>query len=204
MNQSLNRGPLWSPNFSAPELELALVESSGSQSMTWGEVSARAAGLAALPAAASASTWLVQVPPSMHSLVLLLGLLRAGQRVVWLAADAGQPAWEQLSSSLRPEALVCAVEVFGLASKAAFIQGLEPVYTLGADGSGSLWSRVEAAGRLQPRQPSQMSGRLEIWAAAQMPPLVWTATESAGCAEWLQRQWSGLVSGPLWEALTAG
>ena len=85
---------------------------------------------------------LVQVDKSVEALVLYLAVLRAG--LVYVPLNSAYQASElaYFIGNAEPAVVVCAPRDFGWLSKLAFRAGVQHVYTLGDDRSGSLLQRA--------------------------------------------------------------
>lgn len=85
---------------------------------------------------------LVQVDKSVEALVLYLAVLRAG--LVYVPLNSAYQASELVYfiGNAEPAVVVCAPRDFGWLSKIAFRSGVQHVYTLGDDRSGSLLQRA--------------------------------------------------------------
>jgi malonyl-CoA/methylmalonyl-CoA synthetase len=84
----------------------------------------------------------VQVDKSVEALLLYLAVLRAG--LVYLPLNSAYQAAEveYFVGNAEPSVLVCSPRHFGWASKIAFAAGVERVYTLGDDRTGTLLDRA--------------------------------------------------------------
>ncbi len=96
-------------------------------------------GSLTLPAGARVA---VQVEKSVEAMMLYLATLRAGLVFLPLNTAYQSAELEYFIDNAQPSVLVCSSKNFGWASKIAFKAGVQNVFTLGDDRSGSLLTRA--------------------------------------------------------------
>ena len=106
---------------------------------------------------------MLQTEKSVEALMVWLACLRAGLVLVPLNPAYQQAELDHFLKDAEPRLLVCAPEAFHWASKRAFLNGVEWVFTLGAERRGTLLDR---AAQLMPRCRDEVLPRAPDDAAA--------------------------------------
>ena len=95
----------------------------------------------------------VQTEKSVETLMLYLAVLRAGLVYVPLHTGYSLAETEFFLQDARPQVLVCSSEKFGALARQAFKSGVSHVFTLNADGSGTLLQRAAVQPRVHEPHP---------------------------------------------------
>jgi len=132
-----------------PDLERIAVEATAPDGTplhySWRDLehaSARMANLLASLALPEGSRVLVQVEKSVEAMVLYLATLRAGHVFVPLNIAYQSSEMAYFVDNAAPAVVVCTPSNFGWVSKIAFTAGVQHVYTLSDERSGSLLERA--------------------------------------------------------------
>lgn len=125
------------------------------------EASAMLANLLAFLALPPGARVAVQTDKSVETLLLYLAVLRAG--CVYVPLNTGYQAEEMrfFIQDAQPSVVVCGTAQFGRLSQAAFLAGVQHVFTLDADRQGTLLQRAA----VQPRTHTPVARRADDPAA---------------------------------------